>query len=120
MTTATKTRERWGLCPRISRDDFKDGLGVERQFASMSPYSKANDSHCVEDIEKEHSMPASTYATKKRKRFEEALAACKAGSSDGLLFLEMSRFTRDPLIAEGIIRERKAGAKLRIATVHGG
>jgi site-specific DNA recombinase len=95
---------------RISSDDLRDGLGVERQLADLRGYCDREGWAPVEYVDND--IGASTYSSKKRPAFTRMLADVQAGTVDVVVVMELSRFTRDPGVVEGLIRAQDGGVRL--------
>ncbi len=107
---------RAAIYARISRDQADAGLGVERQLEDLRHYCEREGWEAVPFVDNDTS--ASTYSRRRRPQFAAMLRAVRAGDVDVVLVLELSRFTRDPAVIEGLIRAQKRG--VRLVSVQGG
>ncbi len=115
-TGSRNAAARAAIYARISSDDLRDGLGVERQLDDLRRYCKREGWHPVEFVDND--FGASTYSRRKRPQFDRMLEAVKARDVDVVLVMELSRFTRDPAVVEGLIRAQDRG--VRLVSVQGG
>ena len=123
MTSRTKTRtttapKRCAMYARISEDDEKRGLGVERQRADMTARAKRK-GWTVTAYLGDNSKSASRFAKKARPDFDRMIADARAGLIDVILVDEISRYTREPRLGEDLIDLADAGL-VELDSVSGG
>jgi len=108
-----------GIYTRISRDEDRRSLGVQRQERLCREYASARGWHVV-GVYCDNDCSASTYASASRPAFDRLLADLRAQQCDRVLVLAQDRLVRRPEQLEEIMGLLSATCRAGVEAVLGG